>query len=115
MVSIGCQGYLAARSMPVTFIEEVLREIKAAETRPIKLSESHRAELFRSLHGPVRKIFLSDDYLPEVWASWWYERDKVTFVRYAKDGSRWAFVSYLADGRQFGSGGGTTGPEPWTK
>jgi hypothetical protein len=112
---VGCASNWAARNEPVTFIPEVLKAIETAQLRPIKLTDSQRDQLLKSLHGPVRGDFMSDDLQPEVLASWWYQRDKVTFVRYSKDKRRFVFVSYLSDGRLFGSGDGTAGDPPWTK
>ena len=109
----GCANW-ATRNAPVTFVPEVLKAIEAAPSRPIQLTNSQRDQLFASLHGPVRRMFLSDSLEPEVLASWWYRRDCVTFVRSAKDKNGFVFVTYLPNGQLFGSGGGTSGEPPWT-
>jgi len=113
---VGCASW-AARNELVTFIPEILKSIETAQSRPIKLTDSQREQLLKSLHGPVRRGFMSDDLQPEVWASWWYQRDRVTFVRYSSDKSKIAFVCYQSDGRLFGFGAGPkgSGEPPWTK
>ena len=98
------------------FMTGVLQAISAAPARPIKLADVQKDWFLHYLIPQVRRAFFSEDLSGgEFWASWGHQRDKVTFVRYSKDRSRFVYAILNADAALLQSGGGGSAEPPWTK
>ena len=104
----------ATMNNPIPIMTDIIQKLHATDGKAVKLTSAQKEELLSCLRGPVRKAFLRDTMAENVFA-YWYKfnratyKDKVYFVRYARDDKWFNFIGVDSNGLLFTSGGGMRG------